>query len=141
MLFRSFPFTHQKAYWVDAISKNLSVDYPGVGFEYQILAEELGDLGKDLAEADLDYVDSAFLESMILPTVRVAHNLNVPLYCSAYGVINQAPTMDTLRWYHDMKMIFDKYYIGRSAWNYKELDFGLMSDRLASCRKEIVSCL
>ena len=49
----------------------------------------------------------------------------MPLYCSEYGVIHQADLESTLHWYQTISAVFEKHHIGRAAWTYKEMDFGL----------------
>ena len=31
----------------------------------------------------------------------------------------------TLHWYQTISAVFEKHHIGRAAWTYKEMDFGL----------------
>ena len=57
------------------------------------------------------------------------------------GVISLADPEETLRWYGIISEAFDKYRIGRSAWNYKEKDFGLMDDHMSAVREEVMKKL
>ena len=73
--------------------------------------------------------------------VAVAEERGVALYCGEYGVIDQATPEDTLKWYRMISPAFDRFGIGRAAWTYKQMDFGLSDDRLKSVFPEILKCL
>ena len=60
------------------------------------------------------------------------------MYCGEYGVIDQAPLDGTLNWYKDIHSVFEKYGIGRAAWNYKEKDYGLEGEHYAPIIDELV---
>lgn len=119
-------FTHQKAYWVEGMTPDFELGYPDAK---EIYVEKSKLLKQDLAgalnEFSLDRVDRRFMEAMITPAVEAAEKNNAYLYCGEYGVIDQAPLPDTLRWFEDIHAVFEKYGIGRSCWNYKQKDFGL----------------
>ena len=63
----------------------------------------------------------------------------VGLYCGEFGVINQAPVEDTLRWFTDVDKVFRKYNIGCAVWTYKEMDFGLTEDHYASIKDDLLA--
>jgi hypothetical protein len=65
----------------------------------------------------------------------------MPLYCGEFGVIDQAPVGDTLRWLTDTVSIFRKYGIGHALWTYKEKDFGLIGDHYQQIRSEMIAIL
>jgi len=46
-----------------------------------------------------------------------------------------------LKWYKDINSIFEKYSISRSAWSYKQMDFGLSDARLDGIREELLKYL
>ena len=89
---------------------------------------------KDIAHA----LDSEFFEKLFAEAVSVAEERNVPLYCGEYGVINLASPEDTLKWYQSIHAVFEKYGIGRAAWSYKEMDFGLIDGHMDPVRKEVI---
>lgn len=105
-------FTHQKAHWMPEMTENC---------EYTPCPE---------------LFDELFDEA-----VSVCEERNVPLYCGEYGVIDQAPTAGSLEWIKDISAAFDKYQIGRSLWNYKDKDFGLIGEHYASIMKEMIKRL
>lgn len=137
-------FTHQAAYWVDTMPSDFKISYPGDLDDYvekslEVLADRSGfllDKSFGFTEIGTDFFEKLFKEA-----IEVAQQRNVPLYCGEYGVIDRANPEDTLKWYKDINSIFVKYNIGRSAWNYKGLDFGLTDEHYDNMRSEIISML
>ena len=60
------------------------------------------------------------------------------LYCGEYGVIDVVSPEDTVKWYKAIHRVLDNYGIARSAWSYKEMDFGLSEERLDGVRNELL---
>lgn len=110
-------FTHQGAYWTDQIDpkKRVAFDESGV-------AEE-------------------FFEGFFASAIETAKRNNTFLYCGEYGVINKVVPEDTLKWFKCINAVFNKHGIARSAWNYKEMDFGLSDERLDGVREELLKYL
>jgi lysyl-tRNA synthetase class II len=69
--------------------------------------------------------------------VKVAEERNALLYCGEYGVINLADLPDTLAWYKAINAAFVKYNIGRCAWSYREMDFGLCDEHAKPILNEL----
>ena len=109
-------FTHQHAPWVDPEWCDVSRDitYPESG-------------------ATVEYFEELFAGAL----KKAADNGTV-LYCGEYGVINKASPEDTLGWYKAINTVFEKHNIGRAAWSYKEMDFGLSDKHLDSVRDELL---
>lgn len=135
-------FTHQKAYWVDGMTKDFSMPYPASLEEYrtkssQFSKESMGAIYTEgLKEMGVD-----FFEALFIPAIKTAKERNVPLYCGEYGVIDQAPLEDTLHWFEDIHTVFEKYGIGRAVWNYKQKDFGLVDEHYAPIQKDLLNNL
>ncbi|MBP3923473.1 MAG: glycoside hydrolase family 5 protein [Ruminiclostridium sp.] len=110
-------FTHQGAYWTDMINK-----------EERIPFEESG-------------VTEAYFEERFATAIKTAEKNNVSLYCGEYGVIDIVSPEDTIKWYKCINKVFEKYGIVRSAWSYKEMDFGLSDKRLDNVRDELLKYL
>lgn len=133
-------FTHQTAQWVTDMPSDFHIEYPGSIDKYN---EALNTISGARAGAFHDSrtkvteLGVPFFEKLFKEAVEVSESRNVSLYCGEYGVIDQAPTADTLRWYKDIHDVFEKYGIGRAAWTYKALDFGLSDDR----HKDVISQL
>lgn len=136
-------FTHQGAYWVPGMdtSFRLSLDEP-----YRVLEEKTGQyitqavVGFDGFDPDSalgeEYFDRYFKEA-----VRIAEERNTALYCGEYGVIDLADPEETLKWYRLISSVFEKYGIGRAAWNYRAKDFGFIDPHMEGVLDEIVTLL
>ena len=134
-------FTHQRAYWVENMP-DLTIHYPEKVSKYRELSNGLSDnLVGAVNEMDGDVEGPALFETLFAPAVEAAERNGAPLYCGEYGVIDQAPSEDALRWIIDIHSVFEKYGIGRSLWNYKEKDFGLMDSHYEDVRSELVKYL
>ena len=130
-------FTHQRAYWVENMP-DITVHYPLKTGEYRRLSEGLqNELVNAVNQLDPDMEGAEVFDVLFAPAVEAAEKNNAPLYCGEYGVIDQAPPEDTLRWLKDIHSVFEKYGIGRSLWNYKEKDFGIIDAHYAGVRKEM----
>ena len=64
-----------------------------------------------------------------------------PLYCGEYGVIDLADAKDALEWYKAINATFEKFGIGRAAWSYRRMNFGLEGEHYASVIDELVKYL
>ena len=135
-------FTHQKAYWMDNMPADLSVEYPG---ELQAYIEKSAEIDLDLAGAlagsDVDAFGPAFFEALFAPALAYAEANDAPLYCGEYGVIDQAPVDSALRWLEDINAAFERHAIGRALWTYKRKDFGLIDPHYDGVRDRIVQIL
>ena len=136
-------FTHQGAYWAPGMDVNFRMPFNTT------YADMTAYTKKYLTQVPVSY-DSfkqddvfgvEFFEKYFAEAVAVAEERNVPLYCGEYGVIDLASAEDTLGWYKIISAAFDKYNIGRAAWNYKEKDFGITAAHMDSVREEVVKLL
>lgn len=110
-------FTHQGAYWTDAINK-----------EDRFTFEESG-------------CNEEYFENLFASAINKAKENNVPLYCGEYGVIDVVSPEDTVKWLKCIHSVFEKHGIGRAIWSYKEMDFGISDDRLDNVRNDILQLL
>lgn len=147
-------FTHQDAPWVAAMPKGYRISYPlplpdmqkasfevfGPDFdgEFTAFSEKLKAEGKDPNTALLS---ATFFEAIFADAIRVAEKYNVPLYCGEYGVIERADRDSTLAWYQSIHAALDAHKIARSAWSYKQMDFGIVDSLNDNIRDEIIKCL
>ena len=135
-------FSHQGAYWMEAMPRDYRVTYPqSVEFYREetrrILKETTGTLFLDeVQEMGPDYFAVIFREA-----VAVAEKYGVPLYCGEYGVIDLADNPSKIRWLKDIHTAFAKYSIGHALWNYKEKDFGLVDARFAEVKDDFIAVL
>ncbi len=137
-------FTHQGASWV---GPNMNADFRlplKSKFADYITktAEKVGQIGTAFgafspdATIDIDYFETIFAEA-----VKIAEERNVLLYCGEYGAIDRASPEDTLEWYRLISTVFNKHGIGRAAWSYRQMDFGLSDARLDGIRPELLKYL
>lgn len=87
---------------------------------------------------DLIPSDLTCSKKMFLDGIKAVEERDGLMYCGEYGVIDQAPLDGTLNWYKDIHSVFEKYGIGRAAWNYKEKDYGLEGEHYAPIIDELV---
>ena len=138
------PFTHQGAYWVPGMDLNcrFSISEPLSAMKE---AQEKSTWPRKPDEFDglrMDRpLDASYFKKRMAKAVRIAQERNVRLYCGEYGVINLAEPEDTVLWYRAIHEAFEEYGIGRAAWSYKEMDFGLVDDHLKSVLPEIIKLL
>ncbi len=136
-------FTHQGAGWVDRMSLDFRIP---VDVTYGELAkasdEQTNGIGGDLKLLDPnEKLSSKYFDKCFAEAVAIAEERNVPLYCGEYGVIECASAEDTLKWYEMIGESFNKFNIGRAAWSYKEMNFGLTAPELDSVRDKLIKLL
>ncbi len=135
-------FTHQKAYWVEGMTDDFEVDYPGDLEELRAKSRTLPAAHAGAIYEDcLTCMGPGFFEMLFKPAVETAEKYNVPVYCGEYGVIDQAPLADSVRWMQDIHSVFEKCGIGRALWNYKNKDFGLVDEHYDEVRDEFIKLL
>lgn len=137
-------FTHQSAYWVVGMPSDFKMNYPAPLAECKekgkmVSLELNATMGIELD--DMDMVGPKFFEAIFKSAIDSAQKRNAPLYCGEYGVIDQAPTPDTVRWFKDINATFEKFGIGRACWTYKNKDFGLVDEHYAEIKDELIKLL
>lgn len=108
-------FTHQGAYWTDKIDPNARCSF-----------EESG-------------ITTELFEKLFESAIKKAKENNTELYCGEYGVIDCISPEDSIKWYKTINSVFEKYGIGRCAWTYKNMDFGISDIRLDNIRHELLN--
>lgn len=139
--YEPFLFTHQKAGWVGPMPKDKGMEYPADLESYRQRNREVGMYGSGLYAEGLTEMGPSFMEKIIRNAVDAADAVDTYLYCGEYGVIDHADAKSALNWYKDVNSVFVKYGIGRAAWTYKRMDFGLTDAYLESVADEIVKYL
>ncbi len=132
-------FTHQKAYWVEKMNKELVVSYPDSMEWYRKESAKIGEQGLTVSESKIDNVGAEFIEYNIKAAIEAAKDAGVRLYCGEFGVIDKAPISDTFTWFNEIDKIFKKYNIGFSVWTYKDKDFGLIGPHYDSIRDKLIN--
>ena len=82
-----------------------------------------------------------YFENFFASAIEAAKKNGTTLYCGEYGVIDKVSPEDTLKWFKCINAVFEKHGIARSAWSYKEMDFGLSDTRLDGIRDELLKYL
>ncbi len=136
-------FTHQSAYWVKEMPLDFSISYPNEFAEIlsatkQFLPAQHSEI---FANISLDKMDKNFFDILFSEAVRIAEERNTTLYCGEYGVIDKAELSSTLNWYSDINSTFNKYGIGRSAWTYKDKDFGVIDEHYKQIFDDLIKLL
>ena len=118
--------THHQTSWTDIGDYDGPVHYPGKiipdkAFE-KIEDEEL----KDNLRWGAKVFTKDSLEQRILKPVRFAEERGLPVYCGEWGCYKAVPDEPLLRWYADVRSIFEEHDIGWTIWDYKG-GFGIKS--------------
>lgn len=133
-------FTHQGAHWAAGMDTNfrMNLDCTYADF-FKLTSEHLkvNPISFDSFEKN-KILGQEFFDLYFSEAVKIAEERDVPLYCGEYGVINLATPEDTLKWYKLISSSFNKYGIGRAAWSYKEMDFGLVDSHMSGILDELV---
>jgi aryl-phospho-beta-D-glucosidase BglC (GH1 family) len=112
-------FTHQRATWMDDPLIHHTRTWPG---NYEAPpAKAYNDM------LGFGKWDRQALADTLEPALNFRHKYNVPVACNEFGVFVQADRKGQLGWMEDMLSIFYEYDIGYSYWNFKNLDFGILS--------------
>jgi len=114
-------FTHQQVPW--------HPEDPGL----QVKREYPGDYKKpegyhQRLDHDFGLWNRQTMADFLAPVTRFREKYQVPVACGEFGVFVQAPRESQLRWMDDFLSILRDSDIGYSYWNYKNLDFGLISE-------------
>lgn len=133
-------FTHQGASWVAEMKTDFRFAYDQSYRKYYdtldaVFGDAFGEIPK-VDNVDRNF-DSDFFRKIFAEAVQVARERDVALYCGEYGVIDVADPEDTLKWYQAIHTVFEEYGIGRAAWTYREMDFGLSGAHYQAVLKEL----
>ncbi len=110
-------YTHQRASWVPEL-----IDSPFVPFEDSGTTEE-------------------YFEDYFSKAIETAEKYGAELYCGEYGVIDQVPAEDAVKWYKTINAVFEKHGIARAVWSYKHMAFGVIDKRWDAVRDELIKVL
>ena len=135
-------FTHQTADWMKGMPGDFHISYPDTLDHYcRSSAAFSKEYTTSLLRQGVTDVEASMFEARLSQALRMSEQYDVPLYCSSYGVINQADLDSTLRWYQTIHQVFEAHGIGRSAWNYKGLDFGLIDSHTLPIADKLIAVL
>ncbi len=139
-LYEPLIFTHQGAYWIPTMDTSFRMPFHSTYGDYAAYSEQqLSPTQIDPFEFESSRMFGAeYFERYLADAVRLAASRNTALYCGEYGVIDLVGPEDTLDWYRTVCGCFDRYGIGRAAWTYRKMDFGLSDARADSIRDELL---
>lgn len=110
-------FTHQGASWVPELYNDTRITF-----------------------AEAEYTAADF-EKEFASALEHAEKNGTSLYCGEYGVIDLVPPEETVKWYREIHSVFEKHGIGRAAWSYKDMNFGIGDPRMDGVRDELLRYL
>ncbi len=136
-------FTHQGAGWLDGMPLDFRMKFRHTIEEYQTYTKTYlpSSWAMMTVSSQKGELGSNYFEALFAEAIAAAEERNVPLYCGEYGVIEKADAESTVEWYQAIHAVFEKYHIGRAAWSYREMDFGLESQHMEPILSQIISLL
>jgi len=119
-LYNPVLFTHQFAPWVPWPEYHVARPYPGT---YELPSNASARL-----PSDSGYWDKSRLAALLEPVFRFRERLGAQVTCNEFGVYQAGPTPEHRdAWLNDILDLFAEHQVGWTYWNYKNLDFGLIS--------------
>ena len=109
-------FTHQGAYWMPEL-QNTRCSYADCGASEQ------------------------WFEDFLASAIEKAKKENCELYCGEFGVIDVVPPEEAVKWFRDLHKVFERHGIAHAMWSWKQMDFGLIDERMDGVRDELLKLL
>ena len=135
-------FTHQRAWWMDTMPKDIVVQYPETIESYREQSKDLeGGTDSAIFDPAITELGEPFFETLFAPAIEAAEKNGAPLYCGEYGAIDQAPVEGILNWLRDIHAVFERHGIGHALWTYKQKDFGIVDEHYDPIRDEMIKLL
>lgn len=146
--YEPFLLSHYKAGWTEFGKYQGDVHYPG----YLVTKDEY----ESYSEADKKLTarwtmypwNKEMLASYLGRAKKIADEKGLNLYCGEFGIYEEAPTEDALRWYRDVIEVFDSMDIAWAKWDYKggfgvytsdnQLKKGLLKAVMSGSGKKII---
>ena len=57
------------------------------------------------------------------------------------GVIDVVPPEEAVKWFRDLHKVFARHGIAHAMWSWKQMDFGLIDERMDGVRDELLTLL
>lgn len=137
-------FTHQGAGWVPQLTDLKDFTYKHTYAEYDRanVARYPENKGAfDMMDDTNETIGPEYFRRQFTEAIAAGSKWNLPLYCGEYGVIDRADPNETVKWFADIHQAFEDYGIGRAAWNYRQLDFGLEGEHYSGVLNELLKVL
>jgi endoglucanase len=132
--------THYQASWVDIHPYQGPVHYPGLSVKEEDLKNVPPDLAEKVRKRNGVW-NFEVLEEKIAEPLQLARETGLQLYCGEWGAYSKAPAEDRLRWYRDIRRLFDKHNIAWATWEYKSRDFGIVGNDGQELNPELTQIL
>lgn len=137
-----FSVTHQKAYWVQGLHAfNQLVEYPGEAVGLRSFLDRNPEYCNRLIEEAGVIFDRSYLLHRLKPAIQFSKNMDRPIHCGEFGVIDRAAMKTRKNWIRDIISLFVENEIGYAYWTYKEMDFGLVDIAGNVIDQELVNIL
>lgn len=136
-------FTHQGAGWVREMPHDFRIGFKKTYGELSSACKNIF-VGRpdEFTEFEPDkYLDSDYFEHEFKEAFAIAEKRGVPLYCGEYGVIDRADPKDAVEWFRAISKVFERHNVGRAAWSYRQMDFGIDDERYDEVRKELLKLM
>jgi endoglucanase len=133
--------THYKAYWTPAGKYQGLITYPGPVVEekdLQGLPKDVMDKINEDGTCRVFTIDT--LEKFISIAVKFAAEKKLKLYCGEFGCLPSVPKEARLRWYSDLRTIFNRNDIAWANWDHKG-DFGLIDYNTGEKNEDLINAL
>lgn len=136
-------FTHQGATWMPPMTPEFRIPVTSSFAELRAASGRM--LGGNYSRLEdfspAERLSSAYFTKFFAEAIRAAEAQGVPLYCGEYGVIDRVPPEQALQWYEAIHPVFEANGIGRAAWSYRKMDFGLSDARMDPVRDRLLQNL
>jgi len=83
----------------------------------------------------------AYFEDLFSTAIAKAKAEGTELYCGEYGVIDIVPPEEAVKWFRTIHAVLERHGIGRAAWSYRQMDFGISDPRMDAVREELLTYL
>ena len=136
-------FTHQGANWIPTMDPAFRIPVTASFGEFKAASERMleGNCSGFEKFAPDALLSPAYFIEFFREAVEAAEKHGAALYCGEYGVIDRVDPAQALVWYQLIHAAFEYYGIGRAAWSYRQMDFGLSDARMDGVREELLKLL
>ena len=110
--------THYKASWTSIGKYKGPVSYPGLLVDPNEI-EKLDPEVAGIVKSNNGVYDREKLETLLAKPLKLARELDLPLYCGEWGALPTTPHEARMQWYHDMRANLEKHGIAWANWDYK----------------------
>ncbi|MBN2104021.1 cellulase family glycosylhydrolase [bacterium] len=133
-------FTHYKApWWRHGCEYSGPVKYPGQIIDEHNLKGYPDVVVGTIKQFNGFYQRDVFEAELEKPLTK-ARALGLPLFCGEWGSLPTTPEKDWLKWYEDVRAIFEKHGIAWALWDYKG-DFGIVEKGGGAPKEKLIEVL